>query len=411
MFFKNIKVKEKNIFFLYLSFLFFSAIIFLFNKHTVGNDSTIAEWLINYQGGFTRRGLLGELAFNLSIFFKAKIRFTIFLLQIFFYLIFIVLTFKFLKNIKVNFLIRLAIYTPIFLLYPLAEIESLVRKETIIFIIFICFLNLAGNKYDRKYCNNYILFIFPISFFIWEPVIFFFPFIFFILYLKNYTNNIFKTLIRVFIISLPSLIIFFIIILNPLSEAGHAKMCHNLKYFFQENCYTALIMLKTKSTIIQQFTDNLPSYKIEYFIRYALIILIGFLPLIILCANSKLYQNKINFFFRFKSFLPPLIFLLSLTPICYAAMYDWGRVVNISYTFSIFLYFFLIKNNYIFHQKNKLYLLLNGFFNKKKYYYIIFFIYCFCWNVKTVISDRVGSVPIYKIVTKTIKIVTELIKS
>jgi hypothetical protein len=404
MFFKNIKVKEKNLFFFYLSFLFLSAIIFLFVKHTSSNDSTISEWLINYQGGFTRRGVMGELAFNLSIFFKAKIRFTIFLLQIFFYLIFIILTFNFFKNIKVNFLTRLAIYTPIFLLYPLAEIESLVRKETIIFIIFIFFLNLAGNKYDKKYCNNYILFIFPISFFIWEPVIFFFPFIFFILYLKNFINNIFQTIIRTLFISLPSLIIFFLIILNPLTEAGHEKMCHNLKYFFEENCYMSLNLLRSKSTIIQQFTYNFPNYKIEYFIRYTLIILIGFFPLIILCANSKLYQNKINFFFKFKSFLLPLIFLLGFTPICYAAMYDWGRVVNISYTFAIFSYFFLIKNNYIFQKKNKFYLLLNSFFCKKKYYYIIFFIFCFCWNVKTVISERVGSFPIYRIITKIIKI-------
>ena len=83
MSFKNIQVEDKQ-FFLFLFFLFVSASIFLFSKHNVGNDSTIAEWLINYQGGFTRRGLLGELAFNLSIFFKTKIRFTIFLLQVFF---------------------------------------------------------------------------------------------------------------------------------------------------------------------------------------------------------------------------------------------------------------------------------------------------------------------------------------
>lgn len=403
MSFKNIQIDEKNFFF-FLFFLFVSASIFLFSKHNVGNDSTIAEWLINYQGGFTRRGLLGELAFNLSIFFKTKLRFTIFLLQVFFYLIFIILTFKFFRNIKINFLSRLALYTPIFLLYPLAEIESLVRKETVIFIIFIIFLNLAENKYDKTYCNNYILVIFPISFLIWEPVIFFFPFICFILYLKNCSVNIFETVSKVFLITLPSLIIFLLVILNPLSEIGHEKMCSQLMNFFQEDCYAALNLLKTKSTITQQFTDNFPSYKIEYFIRYALIILIGFLPLLILSASSKIYQNKINFFFEFKSFLIPLIFLLSLTPICYAAMYDWGRIVNISYTFSVFTYFFLVKNNYIFHKKNKFYFLLNRFFKNKKYYYIIFFIYCFCWNLKTVISDKVGTLPIYKIVTKTIKI-------
>ena len=390
-----------NFFFFYLLFLFFSASIFLFNKHTVGNDSTISEWLINYQGGFTRRGLLGDLAFNLALLLEAKIRFVIFLFQLFFYLTFVILTFNFIKDIKINFLSRLALYTPIFLLFPLGEIESLVRKETVIFIIFIIFLSLASKKYNEKYCNNYIFFIFPISFLIWEPVIFFFPFIFFILYLKNYKKTVLKTFFKTLIISIPSVIVFLLVILNPLSEVGHDKMCQELMSLFQERCYMSLSLLKSKSTILQQF---MTSYKIEYIVRYILIIIVGFLPLFILSANSKLYKNKTNLFFKFKSFFSPLIILLSPVPILFAAMYDWGRVVNIAYTFSIFTFFYLIKNDYFHLKEGHFYLSIKKIFNNKKYYYIVFFIFCFCWNIKTVISDRVGSFPIYRIITKSVKI-------
>ena len=401
MFVKSIKTNENKFFFFYLLFLFFSASIFLFNKHTVGNDSTISEWLINYQGGFTRRGLLGDLAFNLALLFEAKIRFVIFLFQLFFYLTFVILTFNFIKDIKINFLSRLALYTPIFLLFPLGEIESLVRKETVIFIIFIIFLSLASKKYNEKYCNNYIFFIFPISFLIWEPMIFFFPFIFFILYLKNYKKNVLKTSFKTLIISIPSVIVFLLVILNPLSEVGHDKMCQELMSLFQERCYMSLSLLKSKSTILQQF---MTSYKIEYIVRYILIIIVGFLPLFILSANSKLYKNKTNLFFKFKSFFSPLIILLSPVPILFAAMYDWGRVVNIAYTFSIFTFFYLIKNDYFHLKEGHFYLSIKKIFNNKKYYYIVFFIFCFCWNVKTVISDRVGSFPIYRIITKSVKI-------
>jgi hypothetical protein len=404
MFAKSIKTNENKFFFLYLFFLFITASIFLFNKHTVGNDSTISEWLINYQGGFTRRGLLGDLAFNLALLFKAKLRFVIFLFQLFFYFTFIILTFNFAKNLKINFLSRLALYTPIFLLFPLGEIESLVRKETVIFAIFIVFLSLASNKYNEKYCNNYIFFIFPISFLIWEPVIFFFPFVFFILYLKNYKKNILSTVSKTLIISIPSFIVFILVILNPLSEAAHDKMCQQLISLFQERCYMSLALLKSKSTILQQFSGN--SYKIEYFIRYISIIIVGFFPLFILSANSKLYKKKINLLFKFKSFFIPLIILLIPVPILFAAMYDWGRVVNIAYTFSILTYFYLIKNNYYNLKEGHFYLSIKKIFNNKKYYYyIVFFIYCFCWNIKTVISDRIGSIPIYKIITKSIKII------
>jgi hypothetical protein len=401
MFVKSIKTNENKIFFFYLLFLFFSASIFLFNKHTVGNDSTISEWLINYKGGFTRRGLLGDLAFNLALLFDAKIRFVIFLFQLFFYLTFVILTFNFIKDIKINFLSRLALYTPIFLLFPLGEIESLVRKETVIFIIFIIFLSLASKKYNEKYCNNYIFFIFPISFLIWEPVIFFFPFIFFILYLKNYKKTLLKTFFKTLIISIPSIIVFLLVILNPLSGDGHDKMCQELMSLFQERCYMSLSLLKSKSTILQQF---MTSYKIEYIVRYILIIMAGFLPLFILSANSKLCKNKINLLFKFKSFFTPLIILLSPVPILFAAMYDWGRVVNIAYTFSIFTFFYLIKNDYFQLKEGHFYLSIKKFFNNKKYYHIVFFIFCFCWNIKTVISDRVGSFPIYRIITKSIKI-------
>jgi hypothetical protein len=396
--------KEKKYFLLYLSFLFIFGSIFLFNKHTVGNNWTMSEWLINYQGGFTRRGFLGNLAFELATFFNLKIRFVIFLLQIIFYSFFLIVIYNFLKDIKINFLSRLAIYTPIFLLFPIAEIESLVRKETVIFILFIIFLNLASNKFEKKYCNFYIFFIFPISFLIWEPIIFLFPIIIFILYLKNYQKNLLSIFFRIFLITSPSLIIFFLTILNPLSEIEHNKMCENLMTNFKENCGMALSMLKSKSTIIQQFTEVMPLYKIEYFIRYILILFVGFLPLLILSYNSNFTNKKIKILNCFKSFFGPLLLLLSFVPIFFAAMLDWGRVTNISYTVSVLLYFFLLKNSYIYVVPSNIYLSINKFLNRKYYYYFFFILYCFCWNIKTIFSEKIGSFPIYRIALKAFKI-------
>lgn len=397
-------LNEKKFFLFYLLFLFIFGLIFLYDKHNTGNNWTMSEWLINYQGGFTRRGLLGDIAFNLAIFFNLKIRFVIFLLQATSYLIFLIVIYNFLKDIKINFLSKLAIYTPIFLLFPLAEIESLVRKETLIFILFIFFLNLASKKFERKYCNFYIFFIFPISFLIWEPIIFLFPIIFFILYLKNYQKNVLKTFLKIFFISLPSIIIFFFTILTQLSEIGHHKMCQSLMINFKENCGMSLSMLKSKSSIIQQFTDVMPLYKIEYFIRYFFILFIGFLPLLILSCNSNFTNTKIKIINYFKSFFSVLILLLCLVPIFFAAMLDWGRVTNIVYTISVLLYFFLLKNKYIFTVQSKIYSSINNFLNNKNYYYFIFFLYCFCWNIKTLFSEKIGSFPIYRILTKSIKI-------
>ena len=74
-----IKIKKfDNYFFLYLSLLFLFGIFWLYIKHSVGNDSTISEWIINYQGGFIKRGLIGEICFQIAIYFDLNLRFVIF---------------------------------------------------------------------------------------------------------------------------------------------------------------------------------------------------------------------------------------------------------------------------------------------------------------------------------------------
>ena len=175
---------------------------------------------------------------------------------------------------------------------------------------------------------------------------------------------------------------------------------------FKENCGMSLSMLKSKSTITQQFTDVIPLYKIEYFIRYIFILFIGFLPLFIISYNSSFTNKKIKLINYFKSFFSLLILLLCLVPVFFAAMLDWGRVTNIVYTISVLLFFFLFKNKYIFTVQSKIYLSINNFLNKKNYYYIIFFLYSFCWNIKTTFSEKIGSFPVYRILAKSFKILT-----
>ena len=94
---------KKNInfyIFTYLTILFFFSVFFLYQKHQVANDSTISEWLINYEGGFTKRGLVGQLSIYLSNFFIIKLREAIFILQTLMVGVYFVLIYQFLKNIN-----------------------------------------------------------------------------------------------------------------------------------------------------------------------------------------------------------------------------------------------------------------------------------------------------------------------
>ena len=131
--------KLNNYLLLYLLILLSFSYFFLFIKHEVGNDSTISEWLINYEGGFTKRGLIGEIAIEISRFFEANLRWVIFLLQSFICTVYFFLLHRLLKNLKLERIIVLSVLTPIFILYPVAEIEVLARKEVFIFCIFLCY--------------------------------------------------------------------------------------------------------------------------------------------------------------------------------------------------------------------------------------------------------------------------------
>ena len=398
---KNNKINSYLLY--YLLILLFFAISYLFIKHDVGNDSTISEWLINYSGGFTKRGLIGHISIYFANIFNLNLRDSIFILQILIVFIFYLSIFLYVRNYALDRFYILALFSPIFLLYPVAEIEVLARKEIFIFILFILHCSIPIKKISTYRISK--ITILPICMLIWEPVIFFILFWIFIDLLINKINHNGKKIYIEFLFYIPALLIAFTFIFSPLTEAEHAKMANYLYENFGEICYMSCALLNDKSTLIQQFQGNVSSYSIEVFVRYFLIIAIGFGPLFFIFFNSNLIDKKIIFVEKIK-FLNLLgIILLLLTPVLllFAMGYDWGRWVHISYVMTFILFIFLIKNNLINIdliklKKNKLNLV------KKKLFITIFIIFCFTWNPKTVVTGDVASFPIYRIPYKLFKI-------
>ena len=395
---------KKNInfyIFIYLSVLFLFSIFFLYQKHDVANDSTISEWLINYEGGFTKRGIIGQLSIYLSSFFIIKLRDAIFILQTILVGTYFFLIYHFLKNIFYNKIFIFAIFTPIFILYPIAEIEVLARKELFIFIYLLVYTFIPIE--EKKYKFYYKFFLFPVAILIWEPVIFFILFFFFLDLIENNIKKINKLFFFQIISYLPSILLALYIALNPISEESHNLMKSSLMVNFNENCYMSCELLKTKSSIYQQFQGNFDKYSIEIFVRYILIIIIGFGPLFILLFNSKL-KNKIFFLDKFNNLLFPYLILLSPVIFLFAMGYDWGRWVNISYVISIISFIYIYKYNLItLSEKFLSNKLLKNI--KKKIFIFIVIIYCFGWNPKTVITGDVASFPGYRIPYKALKII------
>ena len=74
---------------------------------------------------------------------------------------------------------------------------------------------------------------------------------------------------------------------------------------------------------------------------------------------------------------------------------DWGRWVNITYTFACLFFIHLYKNHFIkinfnFFEKYKV-------FKDKNILILLFIVFCFGWNPKTSLTGDIGSLPGYRV--------------
>ena len=344
------KKKLQGYLLFYLLILISFAYFFLFLKHVVGNDSTISEWLINYEGGFTKRGIIGQIAIEISRYFQSELRSTIFILQSSTITIYFLLLFNLLKKLQYERVIVLSIFTPIFILYPVAEIEVLARKEVIVFCSFLLYFLIPRSNNFKKIC--FIIFL-SFAVLVWEPIIIFFPLILLFEIIENNIQKFNFNLIKIILCFIPSLIIALIILFDPLNGDEHLIMRTVLKNEFGENCYMSCGRLLTV-TLEGNFREVYNRYSFVVFFRYSLIIFIGFFPLLVLLNNSSLKNKNLFLFKNFNKLIST--FYIALLPIAllFAAGFDWGRWVNISYVMLALIYYKLLLNNHLILNFDKL---------------------------------------------------------
>jgi hypothetical protein len=396
---QNITIKNNFLIFIIVNILL--VIFYLYTKHNVGNDSSISEWLINYQGGFTRRGLGGEFAINLSNLLDISLRQSIFLIQTTFHTSYLIFIYFYFRELKFNIVQVFALYAPIFLLYPIAELEVLGRKEIILFLFFLTTIHFSAKRFNSKIINNLIFFIGPIICLIWEQVVLFFPFFAVVLIFKNNLKTFKQVFKKLLIIYFPTIVTFAYIFVTPLDDSGHQLMCNFLINEFGEKCYMSASMLIT-STIHFDTLWVHDNAHFEHYFRYILIFVIGFLPLHILVSKNNFIEKNNFITINFK--LRTLFFILYI-PVLLLFMfgYDWGRWINITYTFSILFYIYLLKNAIIQNNLKINNLKLSKFVKNKFIISLVFFVFAFFWNPKTAITGDIATNTGYKIIYNTSK--------
>ena len=375
---------------IYIVSIFFLGIFFLSKKFLYPTDWTTSEWLINYQGGFVRRGLVGEFLFQIGNFINIPLRYLVFIFEIIIYGLFLYLTYFFFKKEKLHYILLVIFFSPIFLIYPLAENEILIRKEFLLFIFFMIFINKLINN---KNFYLYLSIVLPVLNLIWDGIIFYLFFIFFLFLTKKNLNK--KECFKFFISFVPYFISLLWIIKTKSNPAVFDLMCISIK----EECFGAMLALD--KSLMWNINYQVSRFEISYLVRYIFLITIIFAPFFFIKLKSKEYLEIVGFKLSKNLYLYTLYTLTILSILVFMLIgFDWGRWISVGYIMLTFSIFYLIKIDFINVKNSTIENIDNFFKNNKKKFFILFFSYCFMWNMKATMTDDIGSLPYLRIIDK-----------
>ena len=364
------KIKSINI----INFLiFFSTFLIIINFSNFVFERSIvqySDWLINYQGGFVRRGLIGEIFFNIHKLFRIPLDFLIFFIVSFFYLVFAFYFVKILKRINLNFLNLLILLSPLSFFYPFMEQKVSGRKD-ILFILSILIICTFLEKIKFKNQKYLVLALALISTFSHSGFFVYLPLYLLAFIAINYKQNLKSLILEVIKISTFFLVLFFLILFNTsIGDQEILKICKSVKDYLPKCSELGYVTTLNWSLSYEiQLVEELWN-KDNYIIFYLFAFIIANLPLAYAFYVSKINMQILNKF-------NPLLLFVSLCLVTFPIYYigaDYGRYMYISYLSLLIIYFKSISNGFITTKKI-------NFKIKKFFVVIVLFFFGFTWTI------------------------------
>ena len=356
-------------------FLFLILNYLFFNYRILGRENgyILGDWVINYSGGFVKRGLLGHIFYSLSLYSNTSIINIIFLFSSIIYICSTYWFYLIVKNRLNNNLIFIFALLPSTFLFNFFDPLTVGRKEILVFFFF-TFYYLNINKIDLLLKYKIITLIFFITIILTHEIIFFFiPYLFILKFLhkEDITKFRFSDYLFEFLILFFGVLIFLIIIkINHLHD--NELLCSSLQNInLTKNSCWAINDFKSQITI-----NFLYSYFLEknYFKNYLLYFILTSIPLILLVLQS---QNKKKKYFILLSILS-LFFSFSF----FGQVNDWGRYLNVIFLIQFITILFFTKSDETFNNYK-----YNIFYFIKLF--IIFF-YLTTWHMPHCCNPELG---------------------
>jgi len=306
-----------------------------------------AEWIINYQGGFVRRGLIGEILFRVYQLTSIHLDFLILvfvIMIIMFNSYFLVRSIKYVSKSYINLLI---FFSPGFFIYSIMNSQIIGRKD-ILMIFFMGFFVFFEKKINNK--SLFIIFIFSIIILCLSHsgFLFYTPYLLFLYSLIKFKRNLRINFFEIFLTLCTLFSILMLIIFNQGTEFHTREICLSVKNYVSEKCmfdgqvywlqhdYKRYIYEKTISGV--DYLKSFYIYVISFFLVY-------------LFLGIKVYKSKFNINYYYLNKINPLfIFIILFIPTIptYVLGVDWGRYIFISYSNSFFIFLYCLKENLLF---------------------------------------------------------------
>ena len=342
------------------------------------------DWIINYEGGYIRRGLLGEISINLSNFLDLNIKYVFLLIHLSIYLLFHLIFYKFFINFKKNYVFYLLCFSPLVFLYPITTFEAFARKEIFYMTFFLlnCYLLIKINNRNVIFFSTNLFVI--LSYLIHESSLFFITFFYFSYFVFLKKNNHKTKLIEIGFIFVVYSILLFLLFL-PVTDEKLSEMIYLINQnFFEITKFSGAItwLQRDPSSAFLFLKHN--HISIKYIFQNILYLHFLLIFLYLLYINNFFKSGKYFFVLTILSFFGPLILFI--------VWLDWGRLVYILYNFCLILTFYcLYDDKKIFVKIDKLPII-----NSLNYKFKLFFAisYISLWTPKIFFYDDVEFFPL-----------------
>jgi len=380
-------IKSKFLYLVILTSLIFQVSKF-YSFYTEYSAWQYVDWLINYQGGFVRRGLVGEFLFQIHKMINIDLDILIFSFVSFLYLMvsfFLIQTIKYLENSQLNTLIFLS---PGFFLYPIMNSEVIGRKD-ILFLLVTAFFVFFEKRLNSR--NLFVVLILLVFFLSLSHSIFLFyaPYLFFLFFLIKSVRKTKVSFAEIIIFSISLFVIFFLIYFNQGDELIVSKICNSVQDFVTSDCETHGQMFWLGNNAKSHISVQEVSY--HHFLIYLFSMILVYFFILIKFYNSqfKIKNLKIH---KFNPVFILLILFIFTLPVYYLGS-DWGRYISLSFYGSFFIFIFCVKE--------KLFLRDYEIRLSKIIFILLIIIYSFSWTFPFYHAEQIKFTlkkPILKIV-------------